>query len=89
MNLGKIKQLTNESYSSVEAALRGSSRATAVSKSTQVRNEIDRLLSGLPHADRICELYGECTCGRDEIINKVIALLEEKRNPPARLSQEG
>lgn len=30
----------------------------------------------LPHGDRICELYGECTCGRDE----AIAVIKEHLN---------
>jgi hypothetical protein len=75
MKIGKIEQLT-ESYSSLEAALRGSRKAVVVSKATKLRNEIDQLLSGLPHADRICELWGECTCGRDEIIQKVLEKLQ-------------
>jgi hypothetical protein len=76
MEVGKIKQLT-ESYSSREAALRGSRKAVVISNAMRLRNEIDQLLSGLPHGDRICELHKECTCGRDEIIQKVLEKLSQ------------
>jgi len=29
---------------------------------------MDELFQKLPHGDRICELYGNCSCGRDEAI---------------------
>jgi hypothetical protein len=33
-------------------------------------SEFDEMFQALPHGDRICELYGNCTCGRDkEILN--------------------
>jgi hypothetical protein len=34
------------------------------------------LLNEFPHADRICELYSECTCGRDATIRKILDLLK-------------
>lgn len=30
--------------------------------------KLKQAFDNLPHGDRVCELYGECTCGRDENI---------------------
>jgi hypothetical protein len=39
---------------------------------------IIKALHSLPHGDRICEQQGECTCGRDAIIEQVSAELAAK-----------
>jgi hypothetical protein len=32
---------------------------------------LEEAFNRLPHADRICEQQGECTCGRDEAITVI------------------
>jgi hypothetical protein len=36
-------------------------------------DELKKMLVNLPHGDRICELHGICTCGRDKTIAEIEA----------------
>ena len=40
-----------------------------------MNDPLRQAFDNLPHADRICELYGECTCGRDEGIKVILEYL--------------